>query len=78
MVMLTDCPACQRGQHDGHVKDWSPAPKGMMGGYACACEGECVEREQSRPAAAYLEGLDHELPDGWPGVAAKTEEHRGA
>lgn len=66
MVALTDCPACQSGQHEGHVKDWSPPPPGVMGGYACACEGECVERERCRPTPTYLEGLDLKLPEGWP------------
>ena len=74
MVMLTDCPACQHGRHDDHVKDWSRAPEGVMGGYACPCEGECVQRERSRPAPTHLEGLNLQLPDGWPDAAASRQQ----
>lgn len=44
MVCLTYCIACAHGQHDGHIKDFEPAPPGVMGGSQCPCEGECVER----------------------------------
>lgn len=43
MVLLTICSACRGGKHDEHRRVIQAAPKGMIGGSACRCEGECVD-----------------------------------
>lgn len=54
MVCLTYCHACQFGMHDDHIKDFAPAPPGVMGGFMCPCEGECVDDYKPSPI---VEGL---------------------
>lgn len=44
MSRIGECAPCQMGEHERHVKNYDPAPKGMLGGSVCLCEGECVER----------------------------------
>lgn len=43
MVLLTYCIPCQHGMRDACLHG-QPAPEGMLGGWRCRCEGECVER----------------------------------
>ena len=60
MVCLTYCIACRYGQHDGHIKDFAPAPEGVMGGAQCPCDGECVAAYKPPPPIvdALCEALD--------------------
>lgn len=41
MAALVDCPACQEGDHSGHVLQWDSAPPGVFGGRICPCLGHC-------------------------------------
>lgn len=61
MVCLTYCQACQFGFHEDHVQDFAPAPPGVMGGFRCPCEGECVTRPR---AVGMSEGVGL-LPGGF-------------
>lgn len=51
------CHACQAGDHKHHVRNYAPAPPGVMGGSMCACEGECVERGPSGHLAREIERI---------------------
>lgn len=43
MAALAPCPSCQWGDHDGHIAAWKPAPPGVLGGFYCNCQGDCVD-----------------------------------
>jgi hypothetical protein len=49
-MLLTTCLACQYGEHERCQGGQAP-PKGMMGGWKCRCEGECVERRKRPPTS---------------------------
>jgi hypothetical protein len=50
-VRITECIACQAGDHDGHEEVVQAVPEGVMGGAKCLCRGEC----QGRPSGAFAE-----------------------
>lgn len=45
-MLLTYCVACKHGHHDACQGGHAPPP-GMLGGWKCRCEGECVERART-------------------------------
>lgn len=42
------CIACQYGQHDEHIDYPEKPSKGVMGGWHCPCNGECVDEYAKR------------------------------
>lgn len=47
-MLIHDCIPCQHGDHDGHQRIVQAAPKGMMGGQECHCEGECRNKKTQK------------------------------
>lgn len=64
MVCLTYCHACQFGMHSEHIKDFDPAPPGVMGGAQCPCEGECVEKNK-QPPISEPQKIDEFMTTSW-------------
>ena len=58
MVALTYCLACQHGEHD-RCHGGQAAPEGMIGGWRCRCEGECVERaiKSQEPGGVFVRAV---------------------
>jgi hypothetical protein len=54
MALITDCLACQYGDHDHHSEIIQAVPEGMLGGAMCGCNGECRDRPQ--PPVEYIDG----------------------
>lgn len=68
MVMLHPCIACQDGDHANHIPMPGPVPEGMIGGWACPCEGDC----KPPPPPAFIKDMTDyaAFSDLWPKPAA--------
>lgn len=55
-MFITDCLACQYGQHGSHVAV-QPPPIGALGGQRCPCTGDCAERHPDPVGEAISEGI---------------------
>lgn len=65
MAWLGPCPACQMGQHKGHVEHWDIAPPGVLGGAYCGCPGTCTPpdlRWLTRAGAETTSGAETDTP----------------
>lgn len=54
-MIVHPCIPCQYGDHDHHMDTPEPAVKGVMGGWSCACRGECRGRDAYSPPPSHRE-----------------------
>lgn len=66
-MLIHDCIPCQHGDHDSHQRIVQVAPKGMMGGQECHCEGECRNKSVKERMRAV----------GWPEFTQAMNEYFG-
>lgn len=74
MAVFVHCPACQNGEHDGHIEHWRTAPEGIIDGSYCPCKGDCKPPDLSRWLSAFAPSAT--IDDSIEGLRARCEVYR--